>query len=44
MKLSIKLWTADIPVFLFMIDSIDNVIGIFYTKEIIREFVKEKEN
>jgi CBS domain containing-hemolysin-like protein len=23
-------------------DSIDNVIGIFYTKEIIREFVKEK--
>ncbi|NIF04988.1 HlyC/CorC family transporter [Chryseobacterium sp. Tr-659] len=28
-----------IPVY---IDSIDNVIGIFYTKEIIREFVKRK--
>ncbi len=28
-----------IPVYL---DSIDNVIGIFYTKEIIREFVKRK--
>ncbi|AZA76746.1 HlyC/CorC family transporter [Chryseobacterium sp. G0186] len=30
-----------IPVYL---DSIDNVIGIFYTKEIIREFVKRKGN
>ncbi|BAP31848.1 CBS domain protein [Chryseobacterium sp. StRB126] len=28
-----------IPVYL---DSIDNIIGIFYTKEIIREFVKRK--
>lgn len=28
-----------IPVY---IDSIDNIIGIFYTKEIIREFVKRK--
>ncbi|MCJ7932105.1 MAG: hemolysin family protein [Chryseobacterium sp.] len=30
-----------IPVYL---DSIDNIIGIFYTKEIIREFVKRKGN